>query len=255
MAAQTLSCPVCGVEFTPRDPRQRCCSKPCGIKAYLKSERYREKRRVLLGAKHEQIRASIRERYRTDPVFRQKCVDAARKRRQENPDAVRAINARSRDTPERREKAAAVSRQWHADNRQYSNDRRITRKQNSRTAVPWLVLINAAKARAKKKGLVFSLTPAWGEVRWTGRCELSGLPFTLGLRGSGAKRFSPSIDKIDPKKGYTPSNCCIILWCLNAFKYDGTDDQMLMVARALVARHPFTRTRALTTLAQQPLLL
>lgn len=47
--------------------------------------------------------------------------------------------------------------------------------------------------------------------------------------------FSPSIDRIVPALGYTPENCRFILWAVNAFKHDGTDDDMYRVAEALIA--------------------
>jgi hypothetical protein len=101
--------------------------------------------------------------------------------------------------------------------------------------------LNAAKRRAKIKGLPFDLTDEWARDRWTGRCELTDLEFTLGLRGPGAKLFSPSLDKIDPKKGYLQSNTRIIIWAVNAFKYDGDDETMYRIAVALLS----TRARVL----------
>lgn len=100
---------------------------------------------------------------------------------------------------------------------------------------PWIPAIEATKQRAKIKGIPFELTFEWGKKRWTGFCELTGLPFTIGHRGKpGAGFFSPSIDKIESNKGYTPANCRFVLHCVNTFKFTGTDEQMYLVAEALI---------------------
>ena len=83
--------------------------------------------------------------------------------------------------------------------------------------------------RAVKKGLAYDLTVDWAEARWTGRCELTDLPFDVTPRGSGPKPFSPSVDRIDCTQGYVIGNCRIIFFGLNAMKGDGTDDEMLLV--------------------------
>jgi len=30
---QPITCAVCGVAFTPKADKQKCCSRPCGIKS------------------------------------------------------------------------------------------------------------------------------------------------------------------------------------------------------------------------------
>lgn len=108
------------------------------------------------------------------------------------------------------------------------------RRQRLRALYPWLPAIESAKQRAKQKGVGFDLTAAWAKQVWTGRCALTGLPFsnTSGL-GPGPKRLAPSIDRINAKKGYTQSNCRFVLLAINSFKHDGTDAQMLALAKAL----------------------
>ena len=105
----------------------------------------------------------------------------------------------------------------------------------SRKEKPWRILVDSAKLRAKKKNVPCSIDGAWAEARWNGYCELTGIPFAT----SGARSpYSPSIDRRDPKLGYTKENCRFVLWAINAFKTDGTDTQMLEIARALLAHIP-----------------
>lgn len=46
--------------------------------------------------------------------------------------------------------------------------------------------------------------------------------------------FSPSIDRIVPDRGYVPGNIRFVLHAVNSMKNDGTDADMVMIARAIV---------------------
>lgn len=109
-------------------------------------------------------------------------------------------------------------------------------RENARLTKPWIKLLQNVRQRAAAKGLECDLTPEWAEARWTGFCELSGLPFDVTPSGSGPRAFSPSIDRIDAVQGYLISNCRIILFGINAMKGPGSDEDLLTIARALVDR-------------------
>lgn len=85
------------------------------------------------------------------------------------------------------------------------------------------------------RNLPFTLTDEWARKRWTGRCELTGIPFVVA--GTHGKFFSPSLDRIDPKKGYVDDNCRFILFAVNTLKGVGTDEDMMLVARELIANY------------------
>lgn len=103
---------------------------------------------------------------------------------------------------------------------------------NERQRYPWKrALINAAHRSGKKK-FAFDLTREWCIERWTGKCELSGIPFVFGSQTRFS--FSPSIDRVDSAKGYTQDNCRFILYAINSFKGVGTDEQMLEIAKSLI---------------------
>ncbi len=185
-----------------------------------------------------------------------------RKWRAENPDAQKAIARRYRENHReevraRHSKWAAQNpdlvvengRRYHAENREKANAGRRARReanleqetanqrssnQKTRIVSPWVHLLASARERAKKRHLPFDLTEDWAMTRWTGDCELTQIPFRLGERGSGPKVFSPSIDQIIAKKGYTQDNCRFVLWAINALKHDGTDEEMYLVAAALM---------------------
>jgi hypothetical protein len=97
---------------------------------------------------------------------------------------------------------------------------------------PWLPLLTGARHRCIKKQLPFNLTEAWCEDNWNGKCKLTGIDFDLVSPGRSI--FSPSIDRIEPAKGYVTDNCRFILFGVNLLKFTGTDEDMIRIARALV---------------------
>lgn len=126
-------------------------------------------------------------------------------------------------------------RKWREDHPEQQKfiDQRMKEKYWSS---PWRKIIAGARTRAARKHIPFDLTFEWGEARWTGFCELTKMPFvqrhnaTIGI-------FSPSLDRIDPTKGYTQKNCRFILLGVNGLKHDGTDEAMYLVAEALIKSH------------------
>lgn len=59
-------------------------------------------------------------------------------------------------------------------------------------------------------------------------CPVFNQPFVE--RGSGFSKWSPSIDKIDPKLGYVPGNIQVISMMANCMKRDATKEQLHMFA-------------------------
>lgn len=78
----------------------------------------------------------------------------------------------------------------------------------------------------------FDLDWDWAKANWTGYCAVTNIPFTKPSERNGREKrsFFPSIDRIDPKKGYTKDNCRFVLWAVNALKNDGTDEEMRLIA-------------------------
>ena len=78
-------------------------------------------------------------------------------------------------------------------------------------------LFNAAQRRSLQRNYEFSIDLDWVSERLkSGKCELTGIPFVFETRQNGHRNpYSPSLDRKDSSKGYTPENCRIILWALN----------------------------------------
>lgn len=66
------------------------------------------------------------------------------------------------------------------------------------------------------------------------RCALTELEFDVSpsRSGRGHAPFRPSIDRIDSTKGYTPENCRIVCFAVNAGLNAWGDEAFLKIARA-----------------------
>jgi hypothetical protein len=119
------------------------------------------------------------------------------------------------------------------DQRRYSEQRKSDPRHRAS------ILLNSSKKRAQKRGLDHSLDLEWIYKRLkAGVCEVTGIPFKFDYcyqnDGQGQQRsFSPSLDRIDPEKGYTKENTQLVVWVYNAAK--GVDDHasVLVLAEAL----------------------
>lgn len=61
------------------------------------------------------------------------------------------------------------------------------------------------------------------------KCPVFGTAFVE--RGNGFHKWSPSIDKKDPKKGYVPGNIQVISTMANCMKRDASGDELLAFAK------------------------
>jgi hypothetical protein len=92
--------------------------------------------------------------------------------------------------------------------------------------------------RSKTKDMPFDLTLDFilGELK-KGQCPRTGIKFTFtdNGRNMGARKAStPSIDKIDPKKGYVKDNVQIVCWWYNLSKSTFTDNEVIELCKRVV---------------------
>lgn len=78
-------------------------------------------------------------------------------------------------------------------------------------------MLRRARERAVARGLEFSLTPE--DVPVPSHCPVLGISMTFGSKD---RNNSASLDRIDPKKGYTPDNVRVISFRANRIKCDAT---------------------------------
>ena len=85
-------------------------------------------------------------------------------------------------------------------------------------------------ARQRSKDSAYDLNRQWLRVRLdAGICELTHLKFDYTK-----SIFRPSIDRIDPTKGYTKDNCRLVCLGFNAMRSDSADEDALVLAEAIV---------------------
>jgi len=95
-----------------------------------------------------------------------------------------------------------------------------------------------ARVRAKKRSVPFDIPKGTTKLlfeRSKGRCELSGIPFRPTTTGI-CSIFSPSLDRINPSKGYVIGNIRLVLHGLNALKGDRTDEELFEICKSVVAK-------------------
>lgn len=68
--------------------------------------------------------------------------------------------------------------------------------------------------------------------RQQGRCAVSGLQMTWAQ--GGLKPTSITLDRIDPKNGYSASNLRLLCHAVNSFKGRMSDDELFDMALAIV---------------------
>lgn len=87
---------------------------------------------------------------------------------------------------------------------------------------PAYYLWSKAKQRAKNKNLDFNLNVE--DINIPDVCPILGIPIFTGKKV--VTKNSPTIDKINPRKGYTKDNICIISMRANKLKADFTIEQI-----------------------------
>ena len=104
-------------------------------------------------------------------------------------------------------------------------------------------MYTCSRIRAKKKGLLFTLTKEWLEnlFETTKICPIFGTPLILG--GGRNNPHSPSLDRIDARLGYTINNVWIISYRANRIKNNATVEELRRIADAVDKETKIRRER------------
>lgn len=97
-------------------------------------------------------------------------------------------------------------------------------------------MVEAARHRAGLKGRPCTITPEHVRAVWPrdGRCPVLGMRLRRGRGGpTGA---SPTLDRLDNRKGYVPGNIAVISKKANAVKGVATAQELEQVARWMRAQ-------------------
>lgn len=210
----TKPCAVCSQDFTtPEFRKAKYCSQSCFSKRPQHKdsrEENKEKRRVYRLANREKIRAyearpDVLEKKRRWVEENKERVRAGQRRyTRENPRKVSEAGKRYRDTPEYKES----NRIWYKAYRAIPKNRIKT-------------LFNSAKQRAAKSGLDFTISMdgilKHGDPT---HCLCCGKKFDYSVRDGMRSYDSPSLDRKDNSRGYTPDNTFVICFGCNSLKSD-----------------------------------
>lgn len=95
-------------------------------------------------------------------------------------------------------------------------------------------ILNLAKGRANKQNLAFDLDIAYLRDIWKkqeGKCFYSGLEMIWNKEKVGFS--SPSLDKLNPRDGYTKGNVVFCLFAVNSFKQELTSTAFLTLVKGI----------------------
>mgnify|MGYP001565496514 CR=1 FL=1 len=113
----------------------------------------------------------------------------------------------------------------HQNSRKYRDRKAEYRKVRYNSDLR-LILYEQAKSRAKNKNLPFNIT--LDDIKIPDICPLLNIPLMRKPYGerTGFHMNSPSLDRIQPKLGYTKGNVMVISMKANAMKYSATLDEL-----------------------------
>jgi hypothetical protein len=97
-------------------------------------------------------------------------------------------------------------------------------------------MVDKARARANNKNLLFDLDRNYIRSIVPSHCPIFNIPLEWTLqRGNGSSPLpnSPSLDRIDPAKGYVKGNVWIISHRANAIKNDASHEELKLVTEAV----------------------
>jgi hypothetical protein len=103
------------------------------------------------------------------------------------------------------------------------------KKAAARAQNPLPALVRDARYRAKRDGLEFTITTA--DLALPALCPILKLPLKAKTGSPGAHANSPSIDRRDSSRGYTPDNVWIISHKANAIKNDASMEDLILVGQ------------------------
>lgn len=124
-----------------------------------------------------------------------------------------------------KEKQLARVKAWRKANPERHSATSAKCRNNRRFKDPVGFLYQRTKDRAIEQGIVFSISKE--DIQIPDVCPMLGIPLFFNESGSGEKNpNSPSIDRIDPSKGYEVGNILICSWRANQLKNDGTLEEL-----------------------------
>ena len=158
----------------------------------------------------------------------------------QTPDRRKAYARQYVARPDVKKKRAETYAKWLESNRSKKLESEARRRLERRASC----LVATVRTRARKRGLPFDLDQHIGELQDRinkGACEMTGQLFDLS---PGRKWNSPSVDRIDPKRGYTFNNVRLVLNIINVAMGDwGEETLKKVMGEWMLKMQSFPRSR------------
>jgi hypothetical protein len=109
-------------------------------------------------------------------------------------------------------------------------------EQSSPVMVQTGCMLRRARRRAREKGLAFDIDANYLRSVVPSHCPILGVELawsTRRLNGDTTLPNSPSLDRIDPTKGYVKGNVWIVSARANRIKNDATHEELKLVTEAV----------------------
>jgi len=124
--------------------------------------------------------------------------------------------------------------------------RRLANQQKRRSSNSFQkaqTMFHTVKKGAKQRGLEITITPDWIlQQLEEGKCAVTKLSFVFDSvenehtittrKGRMLNPFSPSVDRIDCTKGYTPDNCQLVVSIYNYSKLSFSEEAVKIFCKA-----------------------
>ena len=117
--------------------------------------------------------------------------------------------------------SAARWREQYPERQRESQKQSDARRSNEKWLWTW------AKVRAKKIGVPFTIRVE--DIVIPLVCPVLGIPLSRAVGRHGHHDASPTLDRIDPARGYIRDNIAVISWRANRLKGDATVSEMASV--------------------------
>ncbi len=89
-------------------------------------------------------------------------------------------------------------------------------------------MIQNARVRARAAGVPFTIVVS--DVIIPTNCPILGIPLFQALGRKGGSDNSPSLDRVEPERGYVPGNILVISNRANRLKSDASIEELRSIA-------------------------
>ena len=158
-------------------------------------------------------------------------MDSKQRWKEKNPNYQKEYYEKNKESINKQKKECREKRKEHYSEVakiRYAERREgiLSKGKEHRLAFPEKALLASAKQRSKRKGMAFDIEVS--DIQIPEICPLLGIPLS---QTDGKVSFnSPTIDRIDPNKGYTKGNVWVISFKANMIKNCASFEEFQTIA-------------------------